>query len=208
MKKLALLGASGHGKVVADTALVSGWDSVTFFDDAWPQRSVVGVWPVEGDCTALLQRLCEFDGIFVSIGDCVVRLQKYKWLMNAGSNSPTLIHPAAIVSRFARLGSGTVVMAGAVVQADAVIGEAGIINTGASVDHDCCLADAVHICPGAHLSGGVSVGAAAWIGVGAVVKQGLSIGAGATIGAGAVVVHSVSDGVTVVGNPARSFQPS
>ena len=31
MRMLAILGASGHGKVVADTALHAGWDEVLFF---------------------------------------------------------------------------------------------------------------------------------------------------------------------------------
>ena len=48
MKRLALLGASGHGKVVADAALAGEWDEVAFFDDAWPQRQRNGVWPVLG----------------------------------------------------------------------------------------------------------------------------------------------------------------
>jgi hypothetical protein len=34
--RLAILGASGHGKVVADAAGLAGWDEVVFFDDAWP----------------------------------------------------------------------------------------------------------------------------------------------------------------------------
>lgn len=38
MRKLAILGAGGHGKVVADTAECCGWEEVFFFDDAWPGR--------------------------------------------------------------------------------------------------------------------------------------------------------------------------
>ena len=34
--RLAILGASGHGKVAADAAEQGGWPSVAFFDDAWP----------------------------------------------------------------------------------------------------------------------------------------------------------------------------
>src|SRR5690606_24126355 len=36
MIRLAILGASGHGKVVADCAELCGWSVVEFFDDAWP----------------------------------------------------------------------------------------------------------------------------------------------------------------------------
>lgn len=203
MRRLALLGASGHGKVVADAALASGWDSVEFFDDAWPQRERNGPWSVVGDSAALVERAARYEGVLVSIGDCAVRREKQLQLQAAGAQLATVVHPAAIVSRHAILGPGTVVMAGAVVNIDAEVGAGGIINTGATVDHDCRLAEAVHICPGAHLSGNVRVGVCSWVGVGAAVKQGIVIGDNVVVGAGAVVVASIADGQTVVGNPAR-----
>jgi sugar O-acyltransferase (sialic acid O-acetyltransferase NeuD family) len=202
MKRLALLGASGHGKVVADAALAGGWGAVEFFDDAWPQRQSNGPWPVTGDSATLLARLREFQGVIVSIGECSLRWNKHQTLQAAGAPMATVVHPAAVVSRYAVLGGGTVVMAGAVVNIDAVVGQAGIINTGATVDHDCRLGDAVHICPGAHLSGNVQVGHGSWVGVGAAVKQGMTIGQRVMVGAGAVVVQAVPDGLTVIGNPA------
>jgi sugar O-acyltransferase (sialic acid O-acetyltransferase NeuD family) len=203
MRRLALLGASGHGKVVADMAVLAGWESVEFFDDAWPQFHQNGPWPVVGNHATLLTRLAQFDGVVVAIGNSSIRWAKQKALQEAGARMATVIHPAAVVSSHALLGEGTVVMACAVINIDARVGPASIVNTGATVDHDCCLAHAVHICPGAHLSGSVQVGANSWIGVGATVKQGVVIGEHVTVGAGAVVVNPVNDGVTVVGNPAR-----
>lgn len=202
MNRLALLGASGHGKVVADAALAMGWREVVFFDDAWPSIELNGHWPVVGDSATLLARLSEFDGVLIAIGNGAVRWQKYQALQAAGARLATVVHPSACVSPYARLGDGTVVMAGAVVNVDAVVGDAGIINTSATVDHDCRLAHGVHVSPGAHLSGNVQVGACSWVGVGSSVRQGMSIGAGVTVGAGAVVVKPVADGLTVVGCPA------
>jgi sugar O-acyltransferase (sialic acid O-acetyltransferase NeuD family) len=206
MKRLALLGASGHGKVVADAALASDWDHVEFFDDAWPQCSRNGMWPVTGNGAALMARLREFQGVLVSIGDCSVRWDKHQALQAVGAPLVTVVHPAATVSPHATLGVGTVVMAGAVVNIDVVLGQAGIVNTGATIDHDCRIGEAVHICPGAHLSGNVHVGRCSWVGVGAAVKQGITIGELVMVGAGAVVVQAVPDAQTVVGNPARPIE--
>lgn len=203
MRRLALLGASGHGKVVADAALASGWDGVEFFDDAWPGYQCNGPWPVVGDTSALTSRLTEFQGVLVAIGDCSARWTKHQELLSAGARLVTVVHPAATVSRYAVLGAGCVVMAGAVVNVGASVGQAGIINTGATVDHDCLLADGVHICPGANLSGNVGVGPCSVVGVGAAIKQGIRVGSRVVIGAGAVVIRSVGDACVVAGNPGR-----
>lgn len=205
MKRLALLGASGHGKVVADAALSNGWDEVVFFDDAWPQIITNGPWPVCGDSSTLMSCLKEFQGVLVSIGDCSIRLEKHKALHNLNAPLVTVIHAAATVSRYADIGAGTAILAGAVVNMDAVVGLAGIINTNASVDHDCHLADGVHICPGANLSGGVRVGEATMVGAGAAVRQGVTIGSQVVIGLGSVIVRDVEDSWTIVGNPGRKL---
>lgn len=203
--RLAILGASGHGKVVADTALQAGWREVVFFDDAWPQLKANGCWPVVGTTRDLLARVSEFDGVIVGIGNNRIRLAKHLDLAAAGARMATIVHPHATVSRFATLGAGSVVFAGAVIQVDCQLGEACILNTHAAVDHDCQLADGVHICPGVAMAGLVHVGDASWVGIGASVKQLVHIGCDVTVGAGAVVVDNIADGLTVVGNPAKSL---
>lgn len=204
MRRLALLGASGHGKVVADSALCSGWDEVVFFDDAYPNNKNIGSWSIMGDSNALLGQLSAYDGVIVSIGDCRIRLKKQQMFKAFGARLATVIHRSATVSPYAKIGLGTVVMAGAIVNIDSFVGDACIINTGATVDHDCHLIEAVHICPGAHLSGNVRIGTGSWIGVGACVKQGIVIGDNVMVGAGSVVVESIADNQIVFGNPARS----
>lgn len=204
MKKLAILGASGHGKVVADTAELLGYE-VVFFDDAWPLLEANGHWPVVGDTARLLSLVCEFSGAAVAIGNNRIRLDKLNLLGDTGFDLPVLVHPQACVSRYAVLGSGTVVFAGAAVNADAQVGSGVILNTGCTVDHDCVLGDAVHVSPGANLAGGVQVGARSWIGIGSSVRQLVCVGTDVVVGAGAVVVKNVVGPATVVGVPAGLF---
>lgn len=207
MRRLAILGAGGHARVVADAAEAYGWAEISLFDDAWPQVTQ-GPWSVIGTGSDLELRLAEFDDVIVAIGANSVRLDKQRRLVERGAHLVSIIHPAATVSRHARLGVGSVVFAGAVINPGVETGDAIIINTAATIDHDCRLGDGVHISPGAHVAGGVQIGDETWIGVGASVRELVSIGARARVGAGAAVVSSITEGLTVIGVPARPIQKS
>lgn len=202
MKRLAVLGASGHGKVVADIAESCGWDEVVFFDDAWPSITTNECWVIEGTGQALADKLKTFAGVFVAIGNNRLRAAKISWLLELSTPLVSLVHPSAVVSKYAELGAGSVVMPGVVVNASARVGIGAILNTGCSVDHDCDIGDFAHISPGARLAGGVIVGSHSWVGIGACIKQLIRIGENVTVGAGAVVVSNLPDGVTAVGVPA------
>jgi sugar O-acyltransferase (sialic acid O-acetyltransferase NeuD family) len=203
MRRLALLGASGHGKVVADAAELVGWDDVVFFDDAWPRLSNSGKWAVVGDTYRLLSTADQFEGVLVTIGNNHIRKLKLDLLFGVKAKVVSILHPNAQLSRYCSIGPGSVVFAGAVVNVDTTIGIGAIVNTGASIDHDCRLGDFVHLSPGAHLAGAVIVGDLSWIGIGASVRQLVTVGCNATVGAGAAVVKPVPDDAIVVGVPAR-----
>lgn len=204
MAVLAILGASGHGKVVADAAEATGlWSEIVFFDDAWPGLAENGPWRVAGDTGLLLADLASYAGVFVAIGKNRTRLAKCELLLSRGAKLVSIVHPAATVSASVAMAGGCAVLAGAVINIDARLGLGCIVNTGATVDHDCLLGDGVHVSPGAHLAGGVTVGAASWIGIGASVRECIAIGRGALVAAGSAVVAPVPDFATVGGVPAR-----
>jgi sugar O-acyltransferase (sialic acid O-acetyltransferase NeuD family) len=203
MKSLAILGAGGHGKVIADAALCSGWEDIVFFDDRWPTLSHLGVWDVVGDSQSFNEQATCFDAVFVAIGDNGIRMDKMSTLLRENIPLATVIHPSATVSRFAQVGLGSILCAGAVVNPDSVVGIGSIINTGATVDHDCSVGDFVHISPGANLASGVRVGDLSWIGIGSSIRQLITIGSGVVVGAGAVVIKDIPDACTVVGIPAE-----
>ena len=202
MRSLAILGAGGHGRMVADCAAEAGWEEIVFFDDT----SRDGPWPVAGRAEDLLERARDYDGVIVAIGDNGARLSWHRRLADAGVIAATIVHPRAYTSSRCIIGSGSVLAAGAVVNIGARLGQAVIVNTGATIDHDCVLGDGVHVSPGAHLAGGVAVGPESWIGIGAAVREGVRIGAAVRIGAGAAVVAAVGDGLTMVGVPARPLK--
>ena len=123
MKRIIIIGASGHGKVVADIAALNGYENIVFLDGD-PTVSTCGGYPVVG----LDTHAEEFEGdIFVAIGNANNR----KKLMERYSNRhfPTLIHPSAVIANSVVIGEGSVIMAGAVINPCANIGQGCIVNT-------------------------------------------------------------------------------
>ena len=203
MTKIVIVGAGGHGKVLAD-ALMAGGRSVHGFVDnnsSLYGSHVLGLRVLGGD-EAVEPGWLLVNGLG-SVGRSDGRRAVDRIFAGRGFSFLTVIHPGAILAREVFLGEGCQVMAGAVLQPDVVLGRGVIVNTNASVDHDCHLADFVHVAPGATLSGGVQVGEDSHIGTGAVVIEGIRIGSGCVVAAGAVVVDDVPDGVLVAGVPAK-----
>lgn len=202
--RLYILGAGGHGHVVADAAAAVGeWAQISMLDKSEAVVREATLWQAKHVESTVRPYIRESAQFVIAIGNNATRLRLQSEIRESGGSIATIVHPHASVSPSASLNEGTVVLAGAVVNARAKIGRAGIINVGASVDHDCVLADGVHVSPGAHLAGGVTVGSTSWIGIGAVVRDGIRIGSDAVVGAGAAVVTHMPDSVTVVGVPAK-----
>jgi sugar O-acyltransferase (sialic acid O-acetyltransferase NeuD family) len=191
-------GGGEHARVVLDCLLAIGANVRALFDPKY-----------NGDLFGVPQRGA-YDAAFepharavVAIGNNATRQRVAGQTRHAFA---TVVHPSALVSRFAQVGEGSMVLHGSIIQAQTLVGCHVIVNTGARVDHDCVLGDYVHVAPGAVLCGTVQVGAGSLIGAGAVVLPGRCIGRGATVGAGAVVTRDVPDFVTVAGNPARIIE--
>jgi len=197
LKKLAIIGASGHGKVIADIALRLEYDEIFFFDDNENVKECAG-FPVAGKSTDAFN--VDYDKV-VAIGNSKIREK-----IQSKIKTVTLIHPDAVISRRVKIGEGTVVMAGAVINSDAVIGKGCIINTGASVDHDCVIGDYSHISVGARIAGTVIIGKNTWVGAASVVSNNVNICDDCFIGAGAVVVKDINEEGTYVGVPVRKLQ--
>ena len=203
-KQIVIIGASGHGKVVADIARKSGYEDIVFLDDN-PAAKTCSLYPVVGTTEDLSPHRGK--DFIVAIGNAAIRKKLQTRLTEAGVHIATLIHPNAVIGENVTLGVGTVVMAGAVVNPCAVIGNGCILNTCCSVDHDCVIGDYVHISVGAHVAGTAVIADNTWIGAGATVSNAIHITADCMVGAGAVVVHHLSQAGTYVGVPARIIKP-
>lgn len=195
MNELVLIGAGGHGKVVADAAEKLGYKSIKFFDDDWPDKLINERWPIVSVIKSTTRKC------FVSIGNNSKRALLFQDLYL--DKCPNIIHPHSKVSNCTQLSSGVFVNAGAIIMAGCEVEEGVIINTGAIIDHDCTIGKFSHVAPGAVLAGGVQVGKGAFIGIGSKIINGIKIGEGATVAAGATVTRDVIAFQTVKGTPAK-----
>lgn len=201
MKELIIIGAGGHGRVVADIAKQSVlYSEISFLDDCEPAKT--GPFPYLGkvsQANAYINDHC----FFVAIGNATIRKRLLEELLANGATVETIIHPSAIISSDVSIGIGTVVMPGTIVNTGTTIGRGCILNTASSVDHDCNVSDYCHVAVGAHLCGTVNVGEKTWIGAGATVVNNVDICADCLIGAGAVVVKTIREPGKYIGVPAR-----
>lgn len=199
--KLLIVGASGHGKVVADIALkMNQWKSISFLDENENIKSSMNIKVISKSSDAL-KYINEYE-IFVGIGDNALREKIQGKLEEAGASIPVIVHPNAVIGEQVDIGIGTIVMAGVVINCCTNIGKGCIINTGTTIDHDNVIEDYVHISPGVHLAGTVKIGQTTWLGIGSIVSNNINIIGGCKVGAGAVVIKDISMKGTYVGVPA------
>ena len=192
-KKVIIIGAGGHSKVISDIIKLSGDILVGYLDDSksgtFCDGNIIGTTDDIGTHDCLY---------FVAIGNNEVRER----LMKHGVRWYTAIHPSAVIASDVIIDEGTAIMANAVINSGSKIGRGVIINTAATVDHDNIINDFSHIGPGAHLAGTVHIGEKVWIGIGANIINDISICSGTVVGAGAVVIKNIVNNGTYIGVPA------
>ncbi len=205
-KKVVIIGAGGHAKVIADIIEKSGDEIVGFLDDNKKKgTNIIKEYKVLGDFNnrfplAIANSDYEF---IIAIGDNKKREEI--------SHSPNLkfytaIHPSAQIGLDVEIKEGTVVMANSCINSSAKIGKHCIINTGAIIEHDNIIEDFVHISPNVALGGTVKIGKNTHVGIGSTIKNNITICENCKIGAGAVVVKDIEKEGTYIGVPAKGIK--
>lgn len=189
LRTLLVLGAGGHGKAVAEAALLSGdWQRVCFVDDRWPQLGAAFGMVVAGNIDSLTCHAQSVAGAIAAVGSNAQRKVWQEKIRAAGIPLVSVVHPRAWVSPSAVLGAGSAVMSLAVVGTEARLGQGVIVNAGAVADHDAIIDDFAHLGVGVCLAGGVKIGAAAWLQAGCSAGYGVEIEPGQVIAAGTALM--------------------
>jgi sugar O-acyltransferase (sialic acid O-acetyltransferase NeuD family) len=202
-ESLIVFGAGGHGRVVADAALLGGrWADIAATDGntaACRGELLPGIPLIEEKAARKLTAV-----IHIAIGNNIAR-QKIAASWD-DQRLASVVHPSAAVSRFSAIGSGCFVAAGAIVGPAADVGRGVIVNHGAVVEHDVAIAAFSHISENATLGGHVRVGQRVLIGPGVVVLPSLRIGDDVIVNPGSVVSGHLLEPGIYGGNPARKIQ--
>lgn len=201
-KKLLIIGAGGHGRVVAEIAKKTNkWKNIHFLDD---NENITKNSRVE-----IIDTIDNFNDyiddydMFVAMGNNAKRKEILTELEKKEASIPIILHPRSIIGEEVNIGRGTVVMPGVVISSFARVGKGCIINTGTTIDHDSIIEDYVHLSPGVNIAGTVTVGAESWLGIGSVVINNITITPKCIIGAGAVVIKDLLESGTYIGVPAK-----
>ena len=202
-KKIILVGYSGHGLVVTDTAFENNLNVI-----GYTEKTINNANPYKleylGNESSLNFDLWDLDvGFLLGIGDNILREKIYNLIIRKGKKVISLINSTVSISSFATIGDGVFINRNVSINAFVKIGDNVILNTGCIIEHDCQINNNVHIAPGAVLAGNVKVGSGTFIGANAVIKQGVEIGNNVIVGAGTVVLRNIADGNKIVGNPHR-----
>jgi sugar O-acyltransferase (sialic acid O-acetyltransferase NeuD family) len=202
--RLVVIGAGGHGLVVAEAALAAGFEVQGFLDD---DRALLGRQFLGLSVLGPVDTAHHMDaGYVVAIGDNRRRKRVVDELGLPIERYVAVIHPRATVSLYAEVLPGAMILAGAIVGPQAVVGHHSIVNHVSSIDHHVVVGSFAHMAPGCHTGGSVRVGEGAFLGIGAAIIPDVTIGSWAVVGAGSVVLHDVLESTVVVGVPARELR--
>ncbi len=204
--KVVLVGYSGHGLVVAESAKAAGLQVKYYAEIKKLSSDPFGLDYLGFEASDGFEGWKKGYGFITGIGDNVTRKKVSEIITDKGEKLLNVIHPSSSISLAVKTGYGVFIARNVSVSPLADIGSFSILNTGCIVEHECNIGIAAHVGPGAVLSGKVNVGECSFIGANAVVRQGISIGANVMVGAGAVVIKNIADNETWVGNPARRIK--
>jgi len=208
-RKICIIGTGGFGRetlcCMYDCMDRKGWntrDAVCFMETDGrtavkelmdvPVISMSGFSPEQYD-------------VLVAIGNPETRRMVVDTLP-PGTRFATVIHPSAIVSRWAEIGEGSIICAGAVITCQVRIGAHAQLNLHTTIGHDCIIGACFTTAPGARVSGLCRIGDGVYIGTNAAIKQGVSICGRTTIGMGGVVLKDITAPGIYAGVPVQKIR--
>jgi sugar O-acyltransferase (sialic acid O-acetyltransferase NeuD family) len=147
MKKgIIIIGAGGHGKVVADAILkANSFELIGFVDANTPIGTTIFSDYKVIERQENVESLINDETMFVlGIGNTQIRENISKQL-SSNISWATIIHPSAIIGKDVNIGKGSVVLANVVINIGSKVGDFAIVDSGVIIDHDCEIGNFCHL---------------------------------------------------------------
>jgi UDP-perosamine 4-acetyltransferase len=167
-----------------------GYDIIGSFEDLFNQNSLEG------------------KSFLLTMGDTKIKEDLTKKIIAKGGKVPSIIHPSAVISKFATISPiGVYISAFTHVQADTVIKEGTILLSGVNISHTNTIGKYCFVAGGGTIGAYTNVEDYVFVGQGALTISGKvnTIGKNAFIGAGSLVTKSVEANTKVAGRPAKQI---
>lgn len=208
-ERIILIGCGEHARMIIDN--VDQMKNIEIFgliaaDKADTGKKIMGYEVVCSDdnVDVLLRENRDISGYFLGVGDMRAR-QRLAAKYDRKIRAVNIIHPAAIISRYAQIGSGNLLEAYTKIANGVILGSHCIINSFTSVNHDQIIGNNVLLAGNVSMAG-KSIGDNTLIADGASIGFKKKVGRCCIVGDGAVVTKDISDYSIVYGNPARKVR--
>ncbi|MFH6769234.1 acetyltransferase [Gaetbulibacter aquiaggeris] len=207
MKKIVIIGASGHAKVIIDIIekrneykIIGLIDSYKTHNEKIMGYSILG----NENLIPQLMKNQEIIGGIIAIGDNWSRGKVRDLIKSLAPNFKFLpaIHPDAILYNKFKIKQGVVIMAGTIINSDAIIEEFCILNTKSSLGHDSLMKRFSSLAPNATTGGNVTIGKFSSVSISSTLIHNIKIGNHTIIGAGSLVVKDFENNIIAYGVPA------
>ncbi len=167
---IIIIGAGGHGKVVAEAILSQGkYNLLGFCDDATPPGTIVfGHYKIICNTSQIAH--FDFDFFIVAIGNNETR-KKIHELLKQQHQGAIVIHPFTSISAQAQIEPGSVVLPGAVVSYGAHVGENCIIGSNVHIDHETIIGSNSYIRNGSSIGSNVNVASESYTNTGECIQS-------------------------------------
>ena len=216
MRKLIIIGGYGNGTVAASTAedinSAAGekiWNIIGFLNDRETQP--INGYPVLGKIEFdVVQKYIDDENVYFFYTLISTKLN-YKFLDKLHNlkiplnRFATLIHPTAVISKFAEIGHGVCIQPFVSVGPNVKIGNFIQIYAQSLIGHNSTLKDYSYVANNACIGAAVVLEEGAYLGTNCCTIENIVIGKWALVGMGAVAIRSVPDYTKVVGNPAKEI---
>lgn len=208
-KEIYILGVGRNTEVYIDLAEACGYipAGLYHYNNERTGESIHGVKILDSNENLFTTNNLKGKYFAVSVGDNKIRNDLANKLRVLGATVPMLIHPSAVVSKYAKIDNSVIIHANAVIQAGAVIKKDTVVSYNASVTHTSIIGEACYLAANSNIGAYVQVGNNVLIGQGAIIVSAKVnyIGNNSIIGAGSVVINNVDTNTIVAGNPAREL---